>query len=45
MKRYMCLILKILEYAEQRANGGFAPAPVYSEYTKRIVHYHIGLCK
>ena len=45
MKRHMQLIRKLLEFAENRNNGGWSPAPECSSYSHEIVHYHIGLCR
>lgn len=43
MKRYMKLILLLLEYAEQQTTRRFSP-PELDEYTEEQVHYHVGLC-
>ncbi len=49
MKRYMDLIHKILEYAEEHADGGDSTCiPEFEEgccYTAKDVDYHIKLCQ
>lgn len=45
MKRYMCLILEILRFAErQSGEEPMIPPPEIEGYTPRQVHYHVGLC-
>ena len=44
MKRYLDLILKLLEFTEEQANGDVHP-PEVPGYSLRQVHYHVGLCK
>ncbi len=44
MKRNMCLIRCILEYAESNATGVRIPAPDIRGFTEAEVHYHMGLC-
>lgn len=44
MRRYMDLILRILQYVETNGNGEMLPAPEMDGYTPAQVHYHIDLC-
>ena len=44
MQRYMELIYKILEHAEQKASGKWSLLPEFPGYTCEQVHYHAKLC-
>ena len=44
MKRYMELIIAILEYAEREGNGKLLSQPEIAGYTPEQINYHIQLC-
>ena len=44
MKRHTELIHKLLEHVERQCEGDWVPAPDYTSYSARQVHYHIELC-
>ena len=43
MQRHMKLILKLLEYATDQANGEIRP-PEFNGYSHEQVQYHVELC-
>ena len=46
MKRDFELVLKILKYAEEKADGGISVRfPQFECYTDHEVNYHIDLCR
>lgn len=45
MKRYMGLIQKILEWAEEHGNGDPIDPPRCCDHDAKTVHYHVGLCE
>ena len=44
MKRYTCLIKKLLEFTEQKVSSEDTLPPEVNGYTTEQVHYHVGLC-
>ena len=44
MNREMKLILMILRYAKENADGSSLRAPSFEEFSEVQIHYHIGLC-
>ena len=44
MNREMKLVLMILCYAKEKADGSLLRAPRFEGFSEVQIHYHIGLC-